>query len=152
MPAPKDRSQLTPWLKQHGYQWVLKASGGAIVSVAEAIEQIENKERENEMAMFDVSDPFMISGVYYTEAVEETGHVWMGQHDDDTGEFEFFMTDPVNTEEKDGVRRYTLPDGTVFIQHKGMLMTEWEHKGEPRPPRPPRFSFFRQGGKELEGD
>lgn len=127
MAAPKDRGQLTPWLKQHGYQWVLKAPGGEIVSVAEAIKQIEEDERREDEDAMDY-DLFSISDVYYSEGVANTGHVWMGQHDDDTGVFSFFMNTPVNTEEKDGVTRYTLDDGSVFIRHGGLLETEQEWK------------------------
>ncbi len=131
MPAPRDKGQLTPWLKKHRYQWVLKSPAGEIVTIAEAIKQIEKDEQER----YEEHDLFTIEGVYYTDGAVATNHVWGGQHDDDTHEFFFFMSDPVNTEERDDTIRYTFADSVILIQHDGILETEqeWrterEHKG-----------------------
>jgi hypothetical protein len=74
------------------------------------------------MAEMEGPDIFAFRGVSYSEAVAETGHVSINEHDD--GVFEFCMANPVSMEEEDGVTCYTLDDGTVFIQREGGLMTE----------------------------
>lgn len=86
------------------------------------------------MRMYKGSDLNTIKGVYYSEDAEQTGHVWMGHHDDDTGEFTFYMNSPVNIEEKDDVTLYTFSDGVVLVLHDNVLETEWEWKGETQPP------------------
>ena len=84
----------------------------------------------------------MINGVYYSAYASRTGHVWMGQHDDDTGAFVFFMDDTLTTQEQDGMILYTFSDGVVLVQHDGVLETQWEWKGEPQPPELPSESYL----------
>jgi hypothetical protein len=128
MPVPNN-GQIMFWLKQHGYQWVLKAPGGAIVSVTDAIKQIEDQKR----AMGAEPSLFAIKDVYYSPAVERTGHIWMGQYDEATGVFEFFLDYPMDREEQDGITRYTFSDGIVLVQHDGVLDTELEYKKKLQP-------------------
>lgn len=136
MPTPRDRSQLTPWLKQHGYKWVLQSPRGEIVSVANAILAIEQAESSiEEMHIGD--DPLILTGdVYHTDAAWGTGCILGTWHDDDTGEFEIMIDGPDKQEEKDGVIWYTFSNGAVLVRHDHVLKTEQEWKEELQSQKP----------------
>lgn len=136
MPAPKDKGQLTPWLKAHGYKWVLQGPHSEIATVAQAITAIEQDEK-NDRALEEIgNDPVILTGVYYSENCWDTGHILGFWHDDDTHEPETMITSDFSKEEKDGAMYFTFPDGVVLVQHDGMLELEWEYKGEPAPQKP----------------
>ncbi len=131
MPVPRNKNQITPWLKQHGYQWVLKSPGGAIVTLPEAIKQIQEtgqQEQHKHEKMGD--DYFVISEIYPSEAAMDTEHVWGEERSEDTYESSFHMDAYTQREEIGGVIRYTFADDVVLIQHDGMLDTESEYKDE----------------------
>lgn len=130
MPAPKDRSQLTPWLKQHGYKWVLQSPHGKIVSIADAIYAIEQSETLTQETPIG-ADPITLTGdVSYTDAAWSTGNILGSWHDDDTHEYEIMIEAPTTQEEKNGAIWFTFSDGTVLIQHEHVLKTqkEWEEE------------------------
>lgn len=130
MSVPGNKKQLTAWLRANGYQWILKSPTGTMVSVPEAIRQIEAKEKE-EQEYYD--EPLFVHGIYPSGDALDTYRIRPCGHDDDTGEFLFSMDAPDNIEENGAIIRYSYDDGTVFIQHDGILETEQEYlKAKPQ--------------------